>query len=303
MSTPFFVFERQNVGFEIPSYLVDEAELARIRPPSTVSTLQQRLDELTPQAREAFETLKEQVQSQDWFKAELYDDRTLIRYLIARNYNIAKSTAMLQKTAAWHESSGSLQWQCEMCKEDPNQHMMQFVGWDLQHRPVLYNSMRWSPDRVDPQRSLKHTVQAFNHAISLMPEGVEQWISVTDFVTYSHFKDGNPKMGSTVISTMQDHFPERLAMKILVDPPTMFWVLWKLFGPFIDAKTKEKVKFMYTKGKPNIRDEFPKIFPPHLSDYLIRSYERNKTGECASSLQQDEPVANDNVTTQDEPSS
>lgn len=280
----YFTFPKQNKGFSIPPYLSSIEAAEAIRPPKSVKTIEERCAELSSEQLSALEELREEITGQEWHDASYHDDWTLIRYLTARNFNVKKTISMLEKTANWHKETGSRTWRCGMCLENPNVHMMQFAGWDYQHRPVLYSSMRWSIDRSDPQRSLCHTVTAFNHAVSLMPEGVEQWVHMTDFETYSHLKDSNPKMGSTVITALQDHFPERLAMMVLIDAPSMFSVLWKLISPFIDARTKEKVRFMYTKSSPNIRDEFPKLFPDHLSAYLIAAYERNKKAEIAPEL-------------------
>jgi hypothetical protein len=77
------------------------------------------------------------------------------------------------------------------------------------------------------------------------------------------------------VDVMQNHYPERLGMMILINPPTMFWVLYKLLSPFIDQRTKEKAKMLYTDREPNIRDEFPKLFPPHVANYLLEAYMRN----------------------------
>jgi hypothetical protein len=155
--------------------------------------------------------------------------------------------------------------------------MMQFSGWDLQHRPVLYLSYKYSGDRGDVQASVDHNVGTFKQLASLMPVGVEQWVVLTDFVTYSHWRDGTSSIGRTIVQMLQDHYPERLACQVLIDPPTTFWVFWKMLSPFVDERTKKKVKFLYTAQEPNIRDEFPKMFPPHLSDYLIKAYLDNCT--------------------------
>ncbi|CUE65711.1 Hypothetical protein, putative [Bodo saltans] len=279
--TEYFMFPRQNQGFSIPQYLATTEAAEAVRPPPSVKSIEERRAEFSPEQLAALDELRALVVEQEWYEPDHHNDWMLIRYSLARNFNVKKSFAMLEKSALWNKETGSRTWTCNTCIENPNLHLMQFVGWDFQCRPILYSSMRWGTDRSDPQRSLQHSVMAFNHAVSLMPEGVEQWIHMTDFETYSHLKDSNPKMGTTVISALQDHFPERLGMMILIDAPSMFSVLWALFSPFIDARTKEKVRFMYTKSKPNIRDEFPKLFPDHVCQYLIPSFERNKTAEVA----------------------
>ncbi|EPY29859.1 hypothetical protein AGDE_09752 [Angomonas deanei] len=181
---------------------------------------------------------------------------------------------MLEKTAQWIKDFGyDEKTQCSICQKDPNQHMGQFIGWDKEHRPVMFMSMRWGPERKNP---LEHMVCCFKHLISQMPQGVEKWVCVTDFESYSHFKDGKPSMGLGVINTIQDHFPERLGKMICVNPPTLFWVLWKAFYNFIDPVTRTKVEFVYTEDKPCIYESFPKLFPYHIRGFMYDTYNRSK---------------------------
>lgn len=252
---------------------MNEAEAEKVRPPAVVKTLEQRLQELSAREREALGALREKVRLCGWYDAAAHDDWTLLRYLTARNFDGKKALKMLESSAQWRATNGVDSWVCEACAADPNGHMMQFVGWDLSHRPVCFMSMRWGPDRKEP---IRHTVCAFNHLVKLMPVGVDQWVCITDFETYSHLRDSSPRMASTVISTIQDHFPERLGLMILVNPPKIFSFLWKLISPVVDARTKSKVRFVYTNSQPNIRDEFAKLFPPHLCDYLCESYRRSR---------------------------
>src|SRR5262249_8876067 len=148
---------------------------------------------------------------------------------------------------------------CTACNADPKIHMMTFCGWDLQHRPVMYLSYKWShPERRnDVDAAIEHNLEIFEHLRSLMPLGVEQWICITDFVSYSYWKDGASKVGKTVVEMLLNHYPERLGLQILVDPPTTFWLLWKLLSPLLDERTKKKIVMVYTNAKPNIDDVFP----------------------------------------------
>jgi hypothetical protein len=266
-----------NPGYVPPRFLLDAAQLANIEPPSVVKKFAQRLDELTESERAAYESFrKDVVVASGWDTSRDIDEWETLRFLVARSFDVPKATKMLASHVEWVEANKPAQMVCHTCNRDPANHMMQFTGWDRQHRPVIYMSYKYSADRVDPQNSIEHNVSTFNLLKTLMPEGVEQWVAITDFVSYSHWRDGTSSVGRTIIQVLQDHYPERLGLQILVDPPTMFWVFFKMLQPFIDEKTKKKVVFVYTDKQPNIRDEFPKLFPPHLSDYLIEAYINNK---------------------------
>ena len=271
----FFLRQKMNVGFVPPPFLADPKIAEQIRPPPVVQTLESRLAELDEKETTALAELRTFAAGKGYNRAEV-DDWMLLRYLVARNWNVKKSSAMLDKTMEWRVKVNSQTASCPRCPRDPDGHMMCFVGWDLQHRPVMYMSHRWAMERSNVEEQVTHSIETYNHMIRLMPEGVGKWVACVDFVTYSHWRDGNSKSGKEVVTMLQDHFPERLGLQVLVDPPTAFWLLWKVLSLLIDEKTKAKVSFQYTSQDPNIATEFPKIFPPHLSDYLVKQYNANK---------------------------
>lgn len=268
-----FLLRKQNVGFQIPYFLSNSEELSKVRPPAVVKTWEQRFEELTEEQRGKFNELKELAKEKPWYDEEVYDDWCLLRYLTARSFNPTKALQQLENTVTWRKDPLNNALSCSICEENPNLHCGQFAGWDLEHRPVMFMSMRWGPERKNP---LKHMVAAFNHMVRMMPVGVEKWVCVTDFETYSHLKDSSPSMGSSVINTIQDHFPERLAKMVCINPPTMFWVLWKLLSPVVDPVTREKVAFLYTETTPSIYDAFPSMFPEHMCRYLYDAYDHSK---------------------------
>lgn len=276
-----FLLKKQNAGVQIPYFLSSEAEVQKIRPPAVVKTWEQRFAELTAEQQQKFNAFEELVKKKEWYDAERYDSWCLIRYLTARSFDTSKAMQQLEKTVEWLKDPANSSTFCEICQENPNQHCGQFMGWDLQHRPVMFMSMRWGPERKHP---LKHMIAAFNHLVKMMPVGVEKWVCMTDFETYSHMRDSNPSMGISVIQAIQTHFPERLGKMICINPPTMFWVLWKLFSPVIDPPTKEKVEFLYTEDKPSVYESFPKLFPEHLCQYLYDAYDRSKYSVLADPL-------------------
>ena len=51
----------------------------------------------------------------------------------------------------------------------------------------------------------------------------------------------NPRMGSTALPMFANHFPERLAEIVLLDPPRLFHALYRTLEPLIDPVTKRKI--------------------------------------------------------------
>ncbi|KPA86413.1 hypothetical protein ABB37_00589 [Leptomonas pyrrhocoris] len=268
-----FLLPKQNEGFQIPYFLSSAEEVDKIRPPPVVQTWEQRYAELNESQQKALADFKKMVTAASWYEEKKFDDWLCLRYLIARNYDLKKSFVMLENTVKWWKESGAETLRCDACFTNPNQHMAQFVGWDKEYRPVMFMSMRWGPERKNP---LQHMVFCFNHIIRMMPVGVGKWVCVTDFETYSHLHDGKPSMGLSVIRAIQDHFPERLGKMICINPPKLFSFLWKLFLPAIDPVTRTKVEFLYTEDRPAVCEEFPRLFPPHLCEYLSDTYDRSK---------------------------
>nr|CAJ2480979.1 unnamed protein product [Leishmania braziliensis] len=268
-----FLLPKQNDGFQIPYFLSSEEEVNKIRPPTVVKTWEQRRGELEEAQQRKLEAFIKMVSAAPWYAAEKFDNWLCLRYLLARSFDLDKAFSMLEGTVRWWKETGSETWQCEACLENPNGHMGQFIGWDKEHRPVMFMSMRWGPERKNP---LRHMVCAFNHLIRMMPVGVEKWVCVTDFETYSHLYDGKSSVGVRVIRVIQDHYPERLGKMLCINPPTLFSVLWKLVLPAIDPVTRTKVEFLWTEAQPSVCETFPSLFPQHLSEYLSDSYNRSK---------------------------
>jgi hypothetical protein len=269
-----------NKGFTMPAYLTDQDTLNNIAPPQFVRSIDEKLAEMTEKEREQFAELLQVVRGEKGWLKEDVDDWDVLRFMIARpeKKGVSKAVKMLNDHVEWKLETRPRMVQCKACIEDKNTHMQQFVGWDSLHRPVTYTSYLWADTkkRREAQIAVDHNIELARQCISLMPEGVEQWVSVVDFVSYSLWSDGKAPVAKAVMGCMEANYPERLGVQYLVDPPTTFFVAIKALTPFLSAKTMGKVKMVYTEAEPNIRDEFPKVFPPHLSDYLIDAFVSNK---------------------------
>jgi hypothetical protein len=268
-----------NKGFTLPDFLANPARLAEILPPQSVKTFEEKLAELTEEERAAYDELIKIVREEKGWTTEEVDDWGVIRFMKARPKGVNKAVKMLDAHMDWQREVKPKEVSCTSCNADANSHMGHFVGWDSLHRPTVYSSYKWTgkgPISQNCEASVEHNIELFNNTIKLMPEGVEQWVACVDFVSYSMWTDGRSPVGRAVMDVMEAHYPERLAIQFLVDPPTTFFVLWKMLSPFIDDRTKAKVQMVYTDREPNIRDEFPKVFPPHMCEYLIETFENNK---------------------------
>ena len=48
-----------------------------------------------------------------------------------------------------------------------------------------------------------------------------------------------------ILQFLQNYFPERLALMVLWQPPTIFWIVYKMVVPFVDEKTRSKIVMAY----------------------------------------------------------
>lgn len=63
--------------------------------------------------------------------------------------------------------------------------------------------------------------------------------------------------GRTVLSILQDHYPERLGLALIINVPFLVTTFFKLITPFIDPVTRNKMKF----NPQVVQDE---IFAPEM---------------------------------------
>lgn len=64
----------------------------------------------------------------------------------------------------------------------------------------------------------------------------------------------------------QAHYPERLGLAVVCNPPTVFWMFWRALQPFLDPVTKAKVVFATNEAEVRAAVE------PHMgSDVLYAS--------------------------------
>jgi hypothetical protein len=65
-----------------------------------------------------------------------------------------------------------------------------------------------------------------------------------------------------VFEVLQQHYPERLGELWFLNAPFIFWSLWRVVSPFIQANTKAKIKFLSGKDRERMLQEY---IPPDVS--------------------------------------
>lgn len=201
--------------------------------------------ELTDENRSKLESVRANLAEElkDSENKAFVDDRCIRRYLVARNWNVDKATEMLRNTLTWRKSYKPHLISPTDMEKEASWGLMYRRGFDKRNRPVLLvRPAKKSSEDWDTQ--LRHIVWNFESAIATMAEGVEQIVWLVDYRNFSLIGAPPLSFGKQVMSTLADHYPERLGHVFALDPPMIFRFFWTAISPFIHQQTKDKILFL-----------------------------------------------------------
>ncbi|KAM1810407.1 hypothetical protein ACFX11_027426 [Malus domestica] len=179
-------------------------------------------------------------------------DGCLRRYLEARSWNLEKAKKMVEETLKWRATykPEETRWH-EIAHEGETGKVFRAKFHDRLGRSVLI--MRPAQQNTNsPEDNIRHLVYLIENGILNLPEGQEQMSWLVDFTGFSINTNVTVKTARDIINILQNHYPERLAVAFLYNPPRIFQAFWKAVKYFLDAKTFQKVKFVYPKGKESV---------------------------------------------------
>ncbi|KMZ57415.1 CRAL/TRIO domain containing protein, expressed [Zostera marina] len=182
------------------------------------------------------------------------DDSCLKRYLEARNWNVDKAKKMLEETMKWRSvyKPEEIRWH-EVCTEGETGKVYRANFHDHEGRTVIV--MKPAKQNTKSQdNQVRHLVYLLENAILNLPEGLEQMVWLIDFTGWSMTKGTTVpiKTAKETIDVLQNHYPERLSSAFFFNPPRIFEAFWKVVKYFLDPKTFQKVKFIYSKDEKSI---------------------------------------------------
>ncbi|KAL6962656.1 hypothetical protein U1Q18_037614 [Sarracenia purpurea var. burkii] len=160
------------------------------------------------------------------FKLSIYwSDASISRYLRAQNWNVNKATLKLKET----------------------------LKWRLEYNP---EAIRWNSKSIEAQT--RYFVYCMENAIMNLPENQEEVIWLVDFHGFN-LSDTSIKLTKETMHVLQDYYPQRLGIVILYNPPKFFQPFWMLAKSFLETRTINKVKFVYS-DDPNTKKIMEEIF-------------------------------------------
>ncbi|GMH00124.1 hypothetical protein Nepgr_001963 [Nepenthes gracilis] len=171
-------------------------------------------------------------------------DASISRHLRARNWHVKKATKALKETLKWRSEykPEEIRWE-DIAREAETGKIYRSNFVDKQGRTVLV--MRPCCQNTNSTKGqIKYFVYCMENAILNLPPNQEQMVWLIDF---HNFNLGNISVMVTkeTAHVLQGHYPERLGIAILYNPPKFFEQFWTAVKPFLEPKTRKKVKFVY----------------------------------------------------------
>ncbi|KAJ6730382.1 hypothetical protein OIU85_021204 [Salix viminalis] len=172
-------------------------------------------------------------------------DASIERHLRARNWNVKKALKMLKETLKWRVAfkPEEIRWE-DIAHEAHTGKIYRSSYVDKHGRTVLV--MRPScQNSKSIKGQIKYLVYCMENAILNLPPDQEQMVWLIDFSGFnlSHI---SLKVTRETAHVLQDHYPERLGLAILYNPPKFFEPFWMVAKAFLEPKTHNKVKFVYS---------------------------------------------------------
>ena len=210
------------------------------------------------------------------------NDACLCRYLRARSWNLKKALKMFSATARWRAKTRPerIKWRDVQAEGATGKQYL--AGTDKEGRNVLV--MR--PGRENTKehagniRFLIYTLERAtwrekpqdDHPLgSHVEHHREKLVLLIDFTGWTLATAPPMRTSRETLCILQDHFPERLAVAVLYNPPWIFAVFWKAISPFIDPETYRKIRFVNPKREKEI-NRMKRMFK-------MESIERDMGGE------------------------
>ncbi|RZC85165.1 hypothetical protein C5167_007780 [Papaver somniferum] len=198
-------------------------------------------------------------------------DASITRYLRARNWHVKKATKMLKQTLKWRSEykPEEIRWE-HIANEAATGKIYRLNQVDKYGRTVLV--LRPSSENSKSTKGkIRYFVYCMENAILNLAESQEQMVWLIDFHGFnmSHISVNVTRETAIVL---QNHYPERLGVAILYNPPKFFEPFWMIVKPFLEPKTQKKVKFVYS-DDPNTKKIMEDLFD---MDDLESSFGGNK---------------------------
>lgn len=181
------------------------------------------------------------------------DTTTLIRFCVARNFDVDKTELMLKEHLEWRAATFPLD-PAEFAEEPFVQACAMFPhGHDKENRPILViRSGNFCPAERDLERSMRYCIYMSEKMLRESEEKAAadhsswdgKFVLVYDRQNFSMSENLDKAFLKAAGAVFGDHYPERLH-RVLVFPCGMILRgLWAVVQYFFDARTRAKVRML-----------------------------------------------------------
>lgn len=173
------------------------------------------------------------------------DDRTIMRYLVARCMKPDKAAPMYVTHRKWRAEfvpSGDTVPESEIPNQLASdmfclQTLPGHMSW-LIIRPCFHDTATRNLDEF-----VKFIVYSMDKSLASLPPDHHKFGVIIDMAGLA-YRNMDTRGLIAIIQVLQNQFPERLVRLFFLHVPYLFWSLWKLISTFIDPYTKKKFCFV-----------------------------------------------------------
>ena len=196
--------------------------------------------------RVAVGKLKEAADQKDYLES----DAPLVRFLIARNWDIPKSLKMITQALQWRNKRPCHRWnisedeeRAALFKFHSSPGKIRVRGVDIHGRPVMvFDNSRENATaaqmKTESMQFLAYNMSLCERTAQSPADKIMLFMHMTEFSFFNQ-----PPMAVTLetITILSVSFPESLGTCVIMNPPAAFRILWNAVSGFIDPRTKSKI--------------------------------------------------------------
>jgi len=169
-------------------------------------------------------------------------DEVLVRFLIARNNNVAKASEMLAAHIEWRRANWPIL--KSSCLNEISKGKAYVHGFDKEGHPLLIYRVRFNvaSDR-DVDEMGRMVMFMLATAVNAMPDDKSKFTILFDRTGFEQ-KNSDIEFMRHLTPIMQNNFPERVHRVIVYPSGFIFYGIWNIVKWFLDPVTQAKVQPM-----------------------------------------------------------
>lgn len=189
-------------------------------------------------------------------------DKALVRFIIAREFNLEATAALVTEYIQWYSATSPNTITPQEVSQSFHSGKAFCFGMDKQRRPCVYVIAKLHDRKLAVTETDRFQARVLAPVCELIERGefyADEFVSIFDF---ADFGLANFDVGALtkVISNLDKHYCEQLGKLYLINASSMFFALWKLVVPFIPERTKAKINIF--KAGQDFKSELLRDFEP-----------------------------------------